>query len=61
MKLYRITALCTDFFGCDLEEITYTVPAEDEKEAVKVFNAHLKNEKIFCNIKQITNILLIEL
>ena len=61
MKLFRISALCTDFFGCDLEEITYTVPAEDENEAIAVYNSRLKNEKIFCNIKQITSILLIDL
>ena len=59
MKLFKITALCTDFFGCDLEEIDYTVPAEDEKEAIAVFKDRLKNEKIFCNVKQITNIIIL--
>lgn len=59
MKLYRITALCTDFFGCDLEEISYTIPAETEKEAIAVFNSRLKNEKIFCNVKEIINIIVL--
>lgn len=59
MKLYRITALCTDFFGCDLEEITHTVNAETEEEALKIFNSRVKNEEIFCNVKQITSIILL--
>lgn len=61
MKLYRITALCTDVFGCDLEEITHTVNAETEEDALKIFNSRIKNEEIFCNVKQITSILLITL
>lgn len=61
MNLYRITALCTDFFGCDLEEITHTVNAETEEDALKIFNSRVKNEKIFCCVKQITNILIISL
>lgn len=59
MKFFRITALCTDFFGCDLEEISYTVPAETENEALTAFNAKVKNEKIFCNVKEITNIIVL--
>ena len=59
MNLYRITALCTDLFGCDLEEITHTVNAETEEDALKIFNSRVKNEEIFCNVKQITNILII--
>ena len=54
MKLFRITALCTDFFRCDLEEITHTVNAENEEEALKIFNSRVKNEEIFCNVKQVT-------
>lgn len=61
MKLYRITALCTDWFGCDLEEITHTVSAETEEEALAAFKARIKHEEIFCSVKQITSILLIEL
>lgn len=61
MNLYRISALCTDFFSCDLEEITHTVNAETEEDALKIFNSRIKNEEIFCNVKQITNILLITL
>lgn len=61
MNLYRITALCTDFFGCDPEEITHTVNAETEEDALKIFNSRVKNEKIFCNVKQITDILIISL
>lgn len=61
MNLYRITALCTDVFGCDLEEITHTVNAETEDDALKIFNSRIKNEEIFCNVKQITSILLITL
>ena len=59
MKLYRITALCTDCFGCDLEEITHTVSAETEEEALKIFKSRVKNETIFANIKQITSIILL--
>lgn len=50
MKLYRITALCTDFFGCDLEEITHTVNAETEEDALKIFNSRVKNEKILISL-----------
>lgn len=59
MKLYRITALCVDCFYCDLEEITHTVTAETEEEALKIFNSRVKNEEIFCNVKQITSIILL--
>ena len=61
MNLYRITALCTDVFRCDLEEITHTVNAETEEDALKIFNSRIKNEEIFCNVKQITSVLLISL
>ena len=59
MNLYRITALCTDCFGCDLEEISYTIPADTEEDALKIFKARVKNEEIFANIKQITSIILL--
>ena len=61
MKLFRISALCADFFGCDLEEITHTVNAETLNEALDIFDSRIKNEEIFCNVKQITSILLITL
>lgn len=59
MKSWRITALCTDFFSCDLEKITHTVNAESEEDALKIFNSRVKNEEIFCNVKQITSIILL--
>ena len=59
MKLFRITALCTDIFGCDLEEICYTIAADNLKDAEHIFYSRVKNEKIFCNVKQITSIILL--